>query len=101
MPISRITTKSPVAVALEALAVGEEALPPYGAARSKHVFTQPQLFAILVLRQFFRTDYRGMEQLLHDLSDLREALNLKRVPHFTTLQKAEERFEKRKLLGPC
>ena len=31
----------------------------------------PQLFAILVLRQFLKTDYRGVVQLLEDLSDPR------------------------------
>jgi isochorismate hydrolase len=88
-------TKSPVALAQEALALAQHALDPYSSARSRHDFTQPQLFAILVLRQFFRTDYRGVAQLLEDLSDLREVLALKKVPHFTTLQKAEQRLQKR------
>ena len=94
-------TKSPVALAREALAVGQRALDRYSSLRSRHDFTQPQLFAILVLRQFFRTDYRGVAQLLDDLSDLREVLELKKVPHFTTLQKAEGRLRKKGLSTPC
>lgn len=94
-------TKSPVALAREALAVAQRALDPYSSARSRHDFTQAQLFAILVLRQFFGTDYRGVAQLLEDLSDLREALELKKVPHFTTLQKAEQRLQKGGLSIPC
>lgn len=91
----RSMTKSPVALAREALAVGQGGLPPYGSARSRRDFTLPQLFAVLVLRQFFKTDYRGMVQLLEDFSTLRETLSLKKVPHFTTLQKAQQRFEKK------
>jgi hypothetical protein len=101
MTYSRGTSKSPLAVAREALAIGQEALPAYSAPRSKHSFTLAQLFAILVLRQFFRTDYRGIVEVLEDFSDLRAALGLTSVPHFTTLQKAEQRFEKNKLLDPC
>jgi hypothetical protein len=94
-------TKSPVALAREALAVAQGALPQYSSVRSRHDFSLPQLFAVLVLREFFQTDYRGMVQLLADFSDLREVLGLKKVPHFTTLQKAKQRIEKRGLSIPC
>lgn len=40
-----LTTKSPRAVALEALAAGEAALPLYSHPCSPKKFTQPQLFA--------------------------------------------------------
>jgi hypothetical protein len=39
-------TKSPRAVAQEALRLAQETLPPYSAARSRKDFTQHQLFAI-------------------------------------------------------
>ena len=94
-------TKSPLALAKEALAVGQQALPKYSARRSRHDFTQAQLFAILVLRQFFQTDYRGIVQLLADFSDIRQALQLSKIPHFTTLQKAQERLIKRGLGSAC
>lgn len=93
-----VMTKSPVALGREALAVAQEALPAYSSPFSPKVFTQHQLFAILVLRQFFRTDYRGVAQLLTDLSDIREALNLKKVPHYSTLCYAERRLPKKGLL---
>ena len=86
------TTKSPRAVALEALAVGEAALPLYSHPCSPKKFTQPQLFACLVLKAFFKTDYRGVAAILADCADLAAALGLKCVPHFTTLQKACERL---------
>jgi len=47
-------TKSAVRVAREALAVGRRNFPAYGSRTSRHDFTQAQLFALLVLRQFLR-----------------------------------------------
>jgi hypothetical protein len=85
-------TKSPLKVARQALAVGARALRPYAHPNSPKKFTQPQLFACLVLKTFFKTDYRGLEQLLVDLPDLARALRLRQLPHFTTLHKAAGRL---------
>lgn len=87
-------TKSPRRLAQEALAQATQAMPRYGW-RSRKEFTQPQLFAILVLRQFFRTDYRGIVQLLTDLPELRRVLGLAKVPHYSTLCYAQRRFFKK------
>ncbi len=87
-----ITTKSPLRVARQALAVGTEALPLYAHKYSPKKYTQPQLFACLVLKTFFKTDYRGLTAHLTDLSDLPRVLGLRHVPHFTTLQKAATRL---------
>ena len=87
-----LTTKSPRAVALEALAAGEIALPAYSHPCSPKKFTQPQLFACLALKAFFRTDYRGVVAILSDCADLAAALGLRCVPHCTTLQTACERL---------
>jgi hypothetical protein len=85
-------TKSPLRVARQALAVAGEALRPYAHKYSPKKFTQPQLFACLVLKTFLKTDYRGVAEHLTDHSDLRAALALPRIPHFTTLQKASQRL---------
>src|SRR5688572_26801320 len=82
------TSKSPRMVAIEALATGTKALPRYSHRNSPKVYTQPQLFACLVLKQFFKTDYRGIAAMLRDLPELVKLLGLKDVPHFTTLHKA-------------
>ena len=87
-----LTSKSPQDVAREALAAGTAALAPYSHKFSPRTFTQPQLFACLALRKFHKTDYRGIVAQLRDHSDLREILGLKKVPHFTTLQKAAVRL---------
>jgi len=97
----RSMTKSPMALAREALKVGQEGLPRYSSPFSRRDFTQGQLFAILVLRQFFKTDYRGVVQLLHDFSDLRETLELQKLPHYSTLCYAEKRLLKKGLSTGC
>jgi hypothetical protein len=85
--------KSPRKVAAVALAAGRRTLPKYGHRCSRHDFTLAQHFACLVLRQFFRTDSRGIVAILDDCPSLRRALRLRgKAPHFTTLQKAEKRL---------
>ena len=84
------TSKSPRKVAL--VAVGTEALAQYGHRFSPKVFTQPQLFACLVLKEFFKADYRGITGILADTPSLRDAVGLQKVPHWTTLQKASGRL---------
>ena len=86
------TSKSPRKVALVALEIGREALPQYCHRFSPKVFTQPQLFACLVLKQFFKTDYRGITGILADMPSVCQAIGLQRVPHWTTLQKASKRL---------
>lgn len=63
-------------VTLTALAVGMEAFPLYSHRSSPKVFTQPQLFACLVLKVFYRTDYRGIEEQLRDIPALRQWIGL-------------------------
>ncbi len=75
-----------------ALAAGKEAFSDYSHVYSPKKFTQPQLFACLVLKEFENKDYRGIQQFLLDCSDLRDAIGLKLVPHWTTLQKASKRL---------
>jgi hypothetical protein len=77
-----------------ALAIGAQVLRPYSHPCSPKKFTQPQLFACLVVKTFFKTDYRGIAQLLIDLPDLVRTLELRHVPHFTTFQKALKRLVK-------
>lgn len=75
-----------------ALATGKEAFSDYSHKYSPKKFTQPQLFACLVLKEFEKKDYRGVCALLADCSDLRQVIGLAAVPHFTTLQKASRRL---------
>ena len=72
--------------------VGRMTLRPYAHGFSPKKYTQPQLFACLVLKEFLCLDYRKLAALLADTRDLREVLGLKTVPHFTTFQEASPRL---------
>jgi hypothetical protein len=74
-------TKSPVALARKALHAGQQAHKPYSCKYSPHRYTEVQLFAMLILRQFFKTNCRGVIQLLHDFSYLRNNLQLSKILH--------------------
>lgn len=89
-----LMTKSPRAVVQEALALAREALPAYSSATSRKDYTQHQLFAVLALKTFFRTDYRGVAQYLTDFAELRDDLGLTKVPHYSTLCYAAQRLLK-------
>lgn len=93
-------TSSALLVAREALKLGQDAFHPFAHRFSPQKFTQPQHFAILVLRQLLKQDFRTLAQTLRENSDLRAALELSRVPHFTTLEKAEKRLLKNRPLTP-
>jgi len=86
------TSKSPKRVLAEALAVAEVSLPAYSHRFSPKKFTLHQLFACLVLKDFYDLTYRGTVGLLADGDSLRAAIGLEKVPHFTTLQKAADRL---------
>ena len=94
-------TKSALAVARQALATARAALPPYASPTSRKDYTQHQLFALLALKAFLKTDYRGAEQLARDWSDLRDAIGLTRVPDHTTLKRAADRLLEKKGPTPC
>jgi len=87
-----ITSKSPRAVVLAALATARRSLPAYAHRCSPKKFTQHQLFVCLVLKNFLKADYRGVVAHLVDHPTLVELLELRTVPHFTTLQKASRRL---------
>jgi hypothetical protein len=86
-------TKSPRALAREALRVARESRPAYSSKYSGKDFTQHQLFAALALKAFFKTDYRGVVKLLEDLADLRQELGLEEMPHYSTLCYAAGRLK--------
>src|SRR5262245_21244504 len=90
------TSKSPRAVLIVGHLIGKLALPDYAHKYSPKTYTQPQLFACLVLKEFLHRDYRGIEPLLKDTPDLRAAIELESVPDHSTLQKAPDRL----LLSP-
>lgn len=87
-----VTSKSPSAVLRAALEVARRALPAYSHRCSPKKFTQHQLFACLVLRNFLKTDYRGVVAQLQESPHLAAILGLEQIPHYTTLQKASKKL---------
>ena len=92
------TSKSPNKVAMIAYATAKRSLPPYLHIKSPKKFTQHQLITCLVLKEFFKKDYRGIVEIIEDSSDLKKILELSEVPHYTTLQKASQRITKKDTL---
>lgn len=56
-------------------------------------FTQPQLFACLILKAHMGCTYRKTQELLTLMPAVREAVGLREVPRFTTLQAFADRPE--------
>lgn len=54
---------------------------------SKKKYTQHQLLALIFLKEKIKTDYRDFVELLPNLTTITEVLQLKQIPHYTTLQK--------------
>ena len=69
-----------------------QALPAHRHKSSPKKFTQPQLLACLVLKEFSRLDYRRLAAHLADHPELARQIGLKAVPHYTTFQKAAARL---------
>ncbi len=88
------TSKSPKDVLVTAYHVAQQSLKAYSHRYSPKKFTQHQLFATLVLKGFLKTDYRGVVKHLADCATLADAIDLKKISHFTTLQKASRRLLK-------
>jgi len=81
---------------ITAFKTARSVLPSYWHKFSPQKFTLPQLFACLVLRVVLKTDYRGVTVFLDDCPDLCKVIDLKTVPHFTTLHKASQRLLRNK-----
>ena len=85
-------TKSPKKVLELAHRVGSEVFELYSHESSHRTYTQPQLFACLVLKTYMGLDYRRLHGLLEDYPEIVKTIGMERVPHFTTFQKASERL---------
>lgn len=94
-----ISSKSPKTILAASYRVGQKVLVEHTKKAGPRIYTQPQLFACLVLKTFLGTDYRGVCAFLQDFCEARAIIELKRVPHFTTLQKACQRLLKQEIVS--
>jgi transposase-like protein DUF772 len=82
-----------------ALGVAEAFLPDYRTKFSKHVFTQPQLLAVLCLMRYEDWTLRKAEVRLAEHSELQSALGLRKAPEHTTLYRFMRRLDEQTLLA--
>jgi hypothetical protein len=68
-----------------ALAVSKRVLPNHGSKFAPKTYTQPQLLACLLLKEYLRLDYRTTQEMLELSDGLRSALQLSRTPDHSTL----------------
>lgn len=80
-----------------ALRLARRHLADYSHHKSLKKFTQPQLFACLILKAHWGCTCRRCEKLLILMPAVREAIELLEVPRFTTLQTFADRPE---IAGP-
>jgi transposase len=68
-------------------------LNPYSSKFSKKVYTQHQLLALILFKDFRNQHYREFIDDVEDMAGVQEILDLSEVPHFTTLQKFLNRIK--------
>lgn len=76
----------------EAHRLASEVLPDHASKFARQDFTLPQLFACLVLREFFGLSYRDTEQLLRDSPHWLADVGLSVAPDHNTLWRAFDRI---------
>jgi len=65
----------------------ESRIPLYSSKFSKKTYTQHQLLTLLLLKEYLAEDYRDIVELTEIMDTVRKKIDLKEVPHFTTIQK--------------
>ena len=83
-----ISSRSPRKVLRTAHRLARRVLPDYSSRFSCHTFTLPQLFACLVIREFFGLSYRRAEHLLRDSPQWLGDLGMAAAPDHNTLWRA-------------
>ena len=71
--------------------------PLRGSKYANHLYTDHQHVVLLALRQHFRKSYRDFCEMLEVCTEIIDELGLKRLPHWTTLQKFSKRADTRRL----
>jgi hypothetical protein len=91
-----------VLFARTAMSVLKETVPEFRTKFSKRVFSQPQLLAILCLMRYEDWTFRETEVRLKEHRELCEALEIEKVPDYTTLYRFMRRVDEtlvNKVLG--
>ena len=86
-----------VTMARIAHTICKQSLPTYSHKKSPHHYTFPQLAACVLLMVYLNYSYRDMEEWLMATDQVRETLELKRTPDYSTLQRAFKKLKKKDL----
>ncbi len=73
-------------VASLSMRISQRFVAPYSHPKSPQKFTQSQLLSILVLKAYLKTTYRGIIEFLETSDQLQQRLELRRLPHYSTLK---------------
>ncbi len=73
------------------MSLGRKYMSSYSHQQAPKKFTQPQLFTCLILRMYLKTTYRGVIEYLEVAGELRHAMGLSSVPHYSTLKRFADR----------
>jgi len=73
--------------------VKQREISKYSSKYSKKIFTQHQFLVMSVIKTHLKMDYRAFTDWLTFSTESFSLLKLKRIPHFTTLQKFMQRFD--------
>jgi hypothetical protein len=77
--------------------ISKETFPDYSGKFSKKTYTLPQMVAMICLMIKFKMTYRDFISHLELMPRLQEVLELKSIPHYTTLHKAMQRIDHDKI----
>ena len=88
------TSKSPRRVLNAAYGLAVACLKEHRSKFSRKDFTEPQLFACLVLREHQKKSYRGVVALLKDCPEWCADIGLRKVPDHNTLCRAHKQLVK-------
>ena len=69
----------------------------YSCEKSKHIYTQHQMIAIVCLMKYTKSHYRDTIDLIEPMEPIKSMLDLNHLPHFTTIQKFVRRFGEAKI----
>jgi transposase len=67
-------------------------IPEYTSRYSRRDYTQPQLLALLVFKEYLGERYRDFVQLVEIMNIVQDQLELKEIPHYSTLCKFSKRI---------
>jgi hypothetical protein len=72
--------------------IAKRSMPEYSNKFSKKIYTQWQLFVLLVIKIYFNVSYRGLIAEVEYNPTIIDQLSLEYIPHYTTVQKFMERM---------